>query len=276
MRPHELRATSPLGLAAKFWPQLPLRVGARVGSPRRGKTGASMIDLYQLLGIKRGASRDEIRKAYRRKAKTSHPDSGGSVQQFSALATAHEVLSDDRRREKYDTTGEIETAKPNNVDVSAIEVIAQKLGLVIHAEQDVTSMDIDALIRQAIREDIASRKSNIADQERAGCGRGPGARSKAETTCFSACSTGTSVLPRILSRRMRTRSPRWSGHSKSWKAIPLSAKHRRLRRTRCPRPCMTPSRLWMSWPRSSTPSQRLLQAKSGRAPTGGVWQIASA
>ena len=81
-----------------------------------------MIDLYQLLGIKRGASRDEIRKAYRRKAKTSHPDSGGSVQQFSALATAHEVLSDDRRREKYDTTGEIETAKPNNVDVSAIEV----------------------------------------------------------------------------------------------------------------------------------------------------------
>ena len=126
-----------------------------------------MIDLYQLLGIKRGASRDEIRKAYRRKAKTSHPDSGGSVQQFSALATAHEVLSDDRRREKYDTTGEIETAKPNNVDVSAIEVIAQKLGLVIHAEQDVTSMDIDALIRQAIREDIASRKSNIADQERA-------------------------------------------------------------------------------------------------------------
>src|SRR6185437_11643312 len=114
-----------------------------------------------------GASRDEIRKAYRRKAKTSHPDSGGSVEQFSALATAHEVLSDDRRREKYDTTGEIETAKPNNVDVSAIEVIAQKLGLIIHAEQDVTSMDVDALIEQAIREDIAGRQANIAGQRRA-------------------------------------------------------------------------------------------------------------
>jgi curved DNA-binding protein CbpA len=126
-----------------------------------------MLDLYQLLGIKRGATRAEVRKAYRRKAKISHPDSGGSVEQFSALATAHEVLSDPRRREKYDTTGEIEAAKPNNLDVSAIEVIAQKLGLIIHAEQDVTSMDVDALIQQAIREDIATRKSNIVDQERA-------------------------------------------------------------------------------------------------------------
>ena len=126
-----------------------------------------MIDLYQLLGIKRGATWDEVRKAYRRKAKTSHPDSGGSVEQFSALATAHEVLSDARRREKYDVTGEIEPAQPNNVDVSAIEVIAQKLGLIIHAEHDVTSLDIDALLDRAIRDDIASRKSNIADQKRA-------------------------------------------------------------------------------------------------------------
>jgi curved DNA-binding protein CbpA len=126
-----------------------------------------MIDLYQLLGIKRGATRDEVRKAYRRKAKSSHPDSGGSVEQFGALATAHEVLSDERRREKYDATGEIETSKPNNLDVSAIEVIAQKLGLVIHAEHDVTSLDVDALIEQAIREDITARKSSIADQERA-------------------------------------------------------------------------------------------------------------
>jgi curved DNA-binding protein CbpA len=126
-----------------------------------------MLDLYQLLGIKRGASKAEVRKAYRRKAKTSHPDSGGSPEQFSALATAHEVLSDERRREKYDATGEIEPARPNNADVSAVEVIAQKLGLIIHAEQDVTAMDVDALIQQAIREDIASRQANIAGQKRA-------------------------------------------------------------------------------------------------------------
>jgi DnaJ domain len=132
-----------------------------------------MIDLYRLLGIRRGATKAEVRRAYRRKAKVSHPDSGGSVEAFSALATAHDVLSDEDRRERYDTTGEIELARPNNFDGSAIEVIAHKLGLIIHAEHDVTSMDIGAVIKQAIREDIVSRKLSIASQiqavERAGC-----------------------------------------------------------------------------------------------------------
>ena len=126
-----------------------------------------MIDLYRLLGIKRGATKQDVRRAYRRKAKVSHPDSGGSVEAFSALATAHDVLSDQHRRERYDATGEIETAQPNNFDGSAMEVIAHKLGLVLHAEHDVTSMDIGAVIEQAIRDDIACRQASILSQRRA-------------------------------------------------------------------------------------------------------------
>ena len=126
-----------------------------------------MLDLYRLLGLKRGATTEEVRRAYRRRAKTSHPDGGGSVEQFSTLATAYEVLSDEKRREKYDATGEIEPARPSNFDGRALEVIAQKLGLVIHAEHDVTALDIGLLIEQSIRDDIASRKCNISDQVRA-------------------------------------------------------------------------------------------------------------
>jgi curved DNA-binding protein CbpA len=126
-----------------------------------------MIDLYRLLGLKRGASKDEVRKAYRRKAKASHPDTGGSAEAFSALTVAHEVLSDPARREKYDTTGEIEQKKPNNFDGSAVEVIAQKLGLLIHAEQELTGLDIGALLEQSIRDDIARRQASMAEQARA-------------------------------------------------------------------------------------------------------------
>lgn len=126
-----------------------------------------MIDLYQLLGLKRAATREEVRKAYRRKAKSSHPDNGGSAEAFNALTAAHDVLADDRRRERYDSTGEMEQARPDNVDGSAIEVIAQKLGLIIHAEQDVTGLDIGAVLEQTIREDIGLRQSSIANQQRA-------------------------------------------------------------------------------------------------------------
>jgi hypothetical protein len=140
---------------------------AHVSFLGEGNGDESMIDLYQVLGIKRCATQEEIHRAYRRKAKIAHPDRGGSVREFGDLVTAHEVLSDTMRRERYDCTGEIELARPDNLDGSAIEVIAQKLGMIIHAEQDVTSTDITALIEQAIREDIVQRKSNISNQRRA-------------------------------------------------------------------------------------------------------------
>jgi curved DNA-binding protein CbpA len=124
-------------------------------------------DLYRILGIGRGAARDEIHKAYRRKAKASHPDSGGSVGAFGELATAYAVLSNPNCRERYDQTGEVEPPRPNNFDASAVEVIAQKLGLIIHAEQDMIGMDIGALIEAAIREDMAERRASIAGQRRA-------------------------------------------------------------------------------------------------------------
>lgn len=124
-------------------------------------------DLYQILGIKRVAARDEIQKAYRRKAKSLHPDGGGSVEAFGELSTAYTILSDPDRRERYDTTGEIVPVRADNLDASAIEIIAQKLGLVIHAEQDVTSTDIALLLDQAIRQDIAERKAGMSGLRRA-------------------------------------------------------------------------------------------------------------
>jgi hypothetical protein len=126
-----------------------------------------MSDLYQVLGVRRAASQDEIRRAYRRKAKILHPDAGGSVGAFGEIATAYGVLSDATRRERYDRTGQVENTQPDDLDGSAIEIIAQKFGMILFAEQDVISMDIAGLVEQAIHEDIAQRRSNISSQKRA-------------------------------------------------------------------------------------------------------------
>jgi len=65
-------------------------------------------DHYQLLGVARGASREEIAQAWRRRAREEHPDSrpgeagGEAAGRFRALAGAYRVLSDPGRRAAYD------------------------------------------------------------------------------------------------------------------------------------------------------------------------------
>src|SRR5215203_5176316 len=69
-------------------------------------------DYYQVLGIPRTASADDIKKAYRRLARQYHPDlhAGGKKtemeKKFKELNEAHEVLSDPDKRKKYDQYGQ--------------------------------------------------------------------------------------------------------------------------------------------------------------------------
>lgn len=65
-----------------------------------------MADLYDVLGVDRSASADELKRAYRRKARESHPDAGGDEEQFKELTRAYEVLSDPARRARYDQFGD--------------------------------------------------------------------------------------------------------------------------------------------------------------------------
>lgn len=61
---------------------------------------------YEILGVPKTATYEEIRKAYRKQAKTKHPDKGGSEQEFQELQQAYEVLSDENKRKIYDKYGE--------------------------------------------------------------------------------------------------------------------------------------------------------------------------
>ena len=66
------------------------------------------VGLYDVLGVDAGASADEIKAAYWRRAKNAHPDAGGSAQDFGDLKLAHAVLSDPERRARYDRAGEVD------------------------------------------------------------------------------------------------------------------------------------------------------------------------
>ncbi|HZL07120.1 MAG TPA: DnaJ domain-containing protein, partial [Coriobacteriia bacterium] len=55
---------------------------------------AAAKDFYDILGVSRTASADEIKKAFRKQARKHHPDAGGSEERFKELNEAYEVLSD--------------------------------------------------------------------------------------------------------------------------------------------------------------------------------------
>ncbi|HWT56037.1 MAG TPA: molecular chaperone DnaJ [Candidatus Microsaccharimonas sp.] len=66
---------------------------------------AEKRDYYDVLGVKKDASADEIKKAFRRAAIEHHPDRGGDETKFKELNEAYEVLKDADKRKRYDQFG---------------------------------------------------------------------------------------------------------------------------------------------------------------------------
>ena len=66
---------------------------------------AAAPDYYKILGVSRTASQDEIKKAFRKLARTHHPDAGGDEAKFKEINEAYEVLSDEKKRDLYDQYG---------------------------------------------------------------------------------------------------------------------------------------------------------------------------
>jgi curved DNA-binding protein len=76
-------------------------------------------DFYSALGVSRDASPDEIQRAYRKLARTYHPDvnkAPEAEERFKEISEAYDVLSDPKTRERYDQFGEDFRRVPEDVD----------------------------------------------------------------------------------------------------------------------------------------------------------------
>jgi hypothetical protein len=82
--------------------------------------------LYDALGVDERASHEKIKRAFRRRAKQTHPDHGGDRDEFALVVRAYRVLSDDEQRAEYDRTGR-EPQQRHSVETEATQMLVEQL-----------------------------------------------------------------------------------------------------------------------------------------------------
>lgn len=128
-----------------------------------------MQNLYDILGVDRSADKKTIRKAYRDSAKKNHPDHGGDKEKFGQLTHAHDILTDEVRRAKYDATGDAAEKEPDNEYGAAANIVAATLNAVLGdcatAGQSPLEIDLVAKVRSKIDGQISEANKQIRIQK---------------------------------------------------------------------------------------------------------------
>jgi DnaJ homolog subfamily C member 9 len=95
------------------------------------------IDPYVILSLEKEATQDEIKSAYRRAALKHHPDKAADTDKdaahakFQEVAFAYAILSDERRRKRYDTTGRTEESIEDDEDFSWTDFFREQYASVV-------------------------------------------------------------------------------------------------------------------------------------------------
>ncbi|MBW9062219.1 DnaJ domain-containing protein [Rhizobium herbae] len=124
-----------------------------------------MIDPYETLGLARDADEQAIKAAWRKAAKTAHPDQGGDIEAFGRLQACYDLLKDPVRRKVYDNTGyDPQLADPR--DLKGILMLETLVNEFILDEREPGSFDPLAAMRRKLSDDIVKSRFHILELER--------------------------------------------------------------------------------------------------------------
>jgi len=118
-------------------------------------------DPYETLGVSPDASKEEIKRAYRRRAAKAHPDrKGGSAEAMKQLNTAYALLSDDAARERYDTGGEQPSAQ-QSLEVEASKMLSELFSSALDASDLPEQTDLIGALRARLNNERHNIQSQI-------------------------------------------------------------------------------------------------------------------
>lgn len=110
----------------------------------------SKKDYYEILGVNKQATQEDIKKSYRKLAMTHHPDKGGDAELFKEITKAYEVLSDETKRRNYDQYGD-ENGRASHYD--PMEDFLRRSGMAgFSTRRTPTGPDMNLLVKLTLEE----------------------------------------------------------------------------------------------------------------------------
>lgn len=175
---------------------------ARPRRPTVRGMNVKKFDPYEELDVPRDATEKEVRAAYRRRAKATHPDKGGDPDAFQSANRALTLLVDPARRERFDRTGDAEEEKPDVARSAALGLLDRFFNEAINAFVNAPSAENDPRRRDILGEFRAKMGQEIDAMEGQ---RASGDHVKAllrDLRDRLGCAAGEDVLGRIVDRRL--------------------------------------------------------------------------
>lgn len=117
-----------------------------------------MKNPYEVLGVDRQSSKEDITKAYRKLAMTHHPDRGGDEAAFQEIAEAYAIVGDEAKRKHYDTYGL--NIEPAVMDMAMTFLTNALNHLLDNADPD--STDFLEGVRKLVRQKQGEIEADIA------------------------------------------------------------------------------------------------------------------
>ena len=112
------------------------------------------LDPYRTLGVSKGASDAEVKRAYRRLARQFHPDvtgdNPGTTERFKDITAAYELLSDPQRRRTYDLFGAADADK--DMGFGFADLVSELFNKKSKSTDPIPGVDVERELKLTLRE----------------------------------------------------------------------------------------------------------------------------
>lgn len=147
---------------------------------------------YEVLGVDKNASPDEIKKAYRKLSKEHHPDVGGDENKFKDIASAYDILSNPEKKQQYDTFGS--GGGSGNPFGGFEDILSQMFGGNPFGRQRAKrGADIQVSVKMSLTDVITGAVKKITYQKNGKCAPCNGKGGEESIKCNSCNGTGQTV-----------------------------------------------------------------------------------